>query len=469
MHVWKLNSNNNDFISIPTNFSETELQILVDSQGDISVVKESAIEHNKALDVTDIIYIKGITDQIVPSLGTIHMEMKLGNEWIVHKVHVVPDNFEIPVHGLLGKDFLKIFQCNLDYATMILTVNTPRGSTTLPIFSEDSLIIPPRCEVIRHFKIVGKNSIEDQVIHPTEVAPGVIIARSIFNPNNPYLRVINTTNEPAMIKKTIPKSENLSNYYVFAIDEISQTEERKKAILDLVGKEVLQYAKKGLLELCGQYSDVFALNTDKMTINNFYSQKLRIKDNAPVYVKNYRLPQSHREEINKQVKKLIDDELIEPSFSEFNSPLILVPKPTLNGEKRWRMCVDYRLVNKKLVADKFPLPRVDEILDSLGRARYFSVLDLYAGFWQIPLEEESRDITSFSTPEGTFRWKVLPFGLNVSPNSFSRMMQLAFSGANQIQYFLYMDDIIVIGNSVKHHLDNLRGIFEICRKRNLTL
>lgn len=221
VHVWKLNSNNNDFISIPTNFSETELQILVDSQGDISVVKESAIEHNKALDVTDIIYIKGITDQIVPSLGTIHMEMKLGNEWIVHKVHVVPDNFEIPVHGLLGKDFLKIFQCNLDYATMILTVNTPRGSTTLPIFSEDSLIIPPRCEVIRHFKIVGKNSIEDQVIHPTEVAPGVIIARSIFNPNNPYLRVINTTNEPAMIKKTIPKSENLSNYYVFAIDEIS--------------------------------------------------------------------------------------------------------------------------------------------------------------------------------------------------------------------------------------------------------
>lgn len=97
------------------------------------------------------------------------------------------------------------------------------------------------------------------------------------------------------------------------------------------------------------------------------------------------------------------------------------------------------------------------------------MIDLYAGFWQIPLEEKYRDITSLSSSEGSFRWKVLPFGLNVSPNSFSRMMQLAFSGANQIQYLLYMDDIIVVGSSVKHHLDNLQGIFEICRKRNLKL
>lgn len=133
------------------------------------------------------------------------------------------------------------------------------------------------------------------------------------------------------------------------------------------------------------------------------------------------------------------------------------------------MCLDYRLVNKKLIADKYPLPRIDEILDGLGRAIYFSILDLFNEFYQIPLEEESRDITSFSTPAGSFRWKVLPFGLNVSPNSFSRMMSLAFAGANQIQYFLYMDDVIVIRNSVKHHLKNLQGIFDICRKRNLKL
>src|ERR1700743_2100697 len=103
------------------------------------------------------------------------------------------------------------------------------------------------------------------------------------------------------------------------------------------------------------------------------------------------------------------------------------------------MCIDYRLVNKKIIADKFPLPRIDQILDGLGRARYFSILDLFQGFHQIPLDEESRDLTSFSTDTGSFRWKVLPFGLNIAPNSFSRMMSIAFSGLTSMQCFLYMD------------------------------
>lgn len=232
-------------------------------------------------------------------------------------------------------------------------------------------------------------------------------------------------------------------------------------------KNVPKYVRDDLVNLCKKYADVFALEKDKMTVNNFYSQKLRITDNTPAFSKNYRLPQSHKAEINRQVQKLLDSDLIEPSCSNYNSPLILAPNPVLNGEKRWRMCVD--LVNKKLIADKYPLPRIDEILDGLGRAKYFSVVDLFQGFHQVPLDEESLDVTSFSTADGSFRWKVLPFGLNVSPNSFSRMMNLAFAGASQIQFFLYLDDVIVIGNSVTHHLKNLEEVFQICRKRNLKL
>lgn len=143
-----------------------------------------------------------------------------------------------------------------------------------------------------------------------------------------------------------------------------------------------------------------------MTINNFYEQKLRVTDTNPVYIKNYRLPRTQRPEIEFQVSKLLKNDLIEPSQSNYNSPLILVPKKSTDDEKKWRMCVDYRMVNKKLVADKYPLPRIDDILDSLGCARYFSVLDLYSGFHQIGIDENSRDITSFSTDRGSFRWKV---------------------------------------------------------------
>ena len=181
-------------------------------------------------------------------------------------------------------------------------------------------------------------------------------------------------------------------------------------------------------------------------------------DDKPVYVKNYRTPIAQRNEIERQVKEMLDKEIIEPSMSEYNSPVLLVPKKSTDGQKAFRLVVDFRLLNKKLVQDKFPLPRIDDILDQLGRAKWFSVLDLMSGFHQIPLSEESRDITSFSVNSGSFKFTRLPFGLSVSPNSFQRMMSLAFAGITPERAFLYMDDLIVVGCSDQHHLNNLRNV-----------
>jgi len=229
--------------------------------------------------------------------------------------------------------------------------------------------------------------------------------------------------------------------------------------------------KSQLSSLCTKYSDIFGLETEPITTNNFYKQKLRLKDDEPVYVKNYRSPHSQVNEIQKQVGKLITDGIVEPSVSEYNSPLLLVPKkssPT-SDSKKWRLVIDYRQINKKLLSDKFPLPRIDDILDQLGRAKYFSCLDLMSGFHQIELEKSSRDITSFSTSNGSYRFKRLPFGLKIAPNSFQRMMTIAFSGLEPSQAFLYMDDLIVIGCSEKHMLKNLTDVFDKCREYNLKL
>lgn len=133
------------------------------------------------------------------------------------------------------------------------------------------------------------------------------------------------------------------------------------------------------------------------------------------------------------------------------------------------MCVDFKMLNRKLIPDKFPLARIDEIHDSLGRARYFSVMDLYSGYNQIPLNEESRPYTGSSTENGFYQWKVLPFGLNIAPSSFTRMMTLAFSGLIPERVLIYMDDLIVIGFTEQHHLENLELVFESCRKFNLKL
>lgn len=143
---------------------------------------------------------------------------------------------------------------------------------------------------------------------------------------------------------------------------------------------------------------------------------------------------------------MLSNGTIEPSRSEYNSPILLAPKKSLpnNPERRWRFCVDYRSINKKLLSDTFPLPRVDDILDQLGRARLFSCIDFLNGFHQVPLEEDSKDITSFSTDKGSFRFNSIPFGLKIGPSSFQRMMTLAFTGLPPDQGFIYMDDLIIV-------------------------
>lgn len=156
------------------------------------------------------------------------------------------------------------------------------------------------------------------------------------------------------------------------------------------------------------YQEIFALEEDKMTVNNFYTQNIRLKDDEPVYIKNYRIPHTQKTEIDRQVDIFMKNRLIEHSTSNYNCQVLIVPK---KEKGKFRMCIDYRMVNKKIIADKFPLPRIDSILDGLGRASYFSKLDLFQGFHQIPLSENSRDLTSFSTDKGSFRWKVFPFAL----------------------------------------------------------
>lgn len=269
------------------------MQLLIDSQADVSIIKVNDINANINLNNYEQIYLKGITDQVITSLGTTNMKIKFNDRWVSHKVHVVPETFEIPVGGILGKDFLKTFNCNIDYSTMTLTINTTEISIVLNIFEgpgKETTIIPARCEVIRHFKVCDKvNLTEDQVLNPTEIAPGIILARTIFNPNAPFVRIINTTSEPKTIKRTLPKSENLSNFDIYSINEIdTMLTDRKAKIKELITEGVPKYLQEDLTELAMKYSDVFALKSDKMTVNNFYSQKLRINDHEPVYVKNYR-------------------------------------------------------------------------------------------------------------------------------------------------------------------------------------
>lgn len=451
----------------------SENTYILDTGADISVFKRTNINPKQLITTSNAIKIKGATDGVITSLGTTETEIFVEDCTLQHTFHIVDSNFPIPADAILGRDFIAKYNCILDYSNWTMSMQFGYKRITIPIFTNPGsnvLFIPPRCEVIREMETLKLT--QDALVLNKEIHPGVFISRTIVSKNCPLVKIINTTSENVIVKDVKLETIPLDQFHICNVRPESNSENNTR-YLDLLKElstdNIPTFAKNKVLELCNRFSDIFALKSDKLTVNNFYKQELKLRDNVPVYIKNYRTPKAQKAEINRQVAKMLDDRIIEPSISEYNSPILLVPKKSASAQNNVRLVVDFRGINKKLISDKFPLSRIDDILDQLGRARWFSVIDLASGFHQIPLEENSRNITSFSTDFGTYRFTRLPFGLSTSPNSFSRMMSLAFAGVTPEKAFLYMDDLIVIGCSENHHLQNLEKVFEACRKYNLKL
>jgi hypothetical protein len=153
------------------------------------------------------------------------------------------------------------------------------------------------------------------------------------------------------------------------------------------------------------------------------------------------------------------------SDSQWVSPLVVVPKK--NG--KWRICVDYRELNKAMLRDHFPLPFIDQVLDSLAGKKYFSFLDGFSGYNQINIALEDQDKTTFTCPWGMYAYKVLPFGLCNSPTTFQRAVLAIFVDLVHECVEVYMDDFSVHGDSFEKSLKNLEKVLIRCIETNLSL
>lgn len=223
-----------------------------------------------------------------------------------------------------------------------------------------------------------------------------------------------------------------------------------------------------LNKLVQKYPHLFAQPNSKLTYTTNVKAEIRTSSDTPVYSKFYQYPMSLKDEVQRQIKELLNDGIIRPSRSPYNSPVWIVPKKLdASGEKKYRMVIDYRKLNKVTIADKYPIPEINEVLAQLGDNKVFSVLDLKSGFHQIPLKNSDIEKTAFSVNNGKYEFTRLPFGLKNAPSIFQRALDDILREHIGKICFIYIDDIIIFSKDNETHAKNLDIIFKTLQEANI--
>ena len=187
------------------------------------------------------------------------------------------------------------------------------------------------------------------------------------------------------------------------------------------------------------------------------------EDSKPVKKGLYRMSPTELEETKKQVAKLLEQEFVRPSTSPWAAPVLFASKK----DGGLRFCVDYRALNKMTIKNSYPLPRVDGILDEIGQAQFFSVIDLRSGYHQMRIAEEDIPKTAFNTRYGHYEYTVVPFGLCNAPAAFMTIMNDVFRDYTGKFVSCYLDDILVYSDSWDEHLHQIELVLQRLRKNHL--
>lgn len=223
--------------------------------------------------------------------------------------------------------------------------------------------------------------------------------------------------------------------------------------------------KDEVYRLIEKYRDCFAQNLSEIGCTDISELEIKLTDETPVTYRPYRLSIAEKEIVRDIVNELRENDIIEESDSAYASPVLLVSKKT-GG---YRLCVDYRALNRKTVKDLYPLPRIDDQLDLLSGNNFFVSLDMSSGYYQIPIKDSCKHLTAFITPDGLYQFKRAPFGLANCPAVFQRTVNKMLGKAQKKCAIAYMDDLLISGITFNECINKLEQTFILLREAGLTL
>lgn len=432
---------------------------------------------------------------MLPIYGKLQVSCKVRDVSVDHEFFVA----RLRDDAILGLSFLERFSCSMQFGRPILQIGSRELICTdrwgKQMASKVQLVRPTVVPPISETMLICK--LNTDLPYTTGLVEsccnkyeGLILAATLCCPDNKrqvLVRCMNVSEEPVMVQA----GTVLGVYQAVDDDSVVTTEpqvtvatiqsgidngtatsgtevpDHVKALYDdavSLGLTTDQQTRLGKL-LCG-YADVFSSGETDVGLTTLVKHSIPVHPGTtPVRQPPRRLGPEKDSEVERQVTQLQQQGLIEPSDGAWSSPVVLVRKK----DGKWRLCVDYRRLNAVTCRDAYPLPRIDDSLDSLAGSCYFSTLDLLSGYWQVPLDDDAQEKSAFVTRGGLWRWKVLPFGLTSAPASFERLMERVLGGLQWKTLLLYLDDVIVFSRDFDSHLDRLELVLQRFRSANLKL
>ena len=489
---------------VPLEIHSVQTQFLVDTGAVVTVLSSRIYQampeagRPPLRQPTEPLKLEVANDELLEIDGVMDAKFDIDGQNFEHKIYVAP----IAEEGLLGMDFLcandyelgaryglklngqQIYTEARDLAIHVARVTLPED-TIIPATTQ--VILPARVE-LRGQQFGSKYGLTESL--PGRSIEGLLIGRALVDPTDHIVpvRVLNANNENVELNRgtVVALIHEVDDFVVTGEDEslpirqlgviqdppsgsddvdMSAWPDTLRELLARATNKLSADESSQLARLLSKHVGLFAKSPTDLGRTSIVQHVIDTGDAKPIKQAPRRPPRAFAGEEEKILQQQLDAGVIRESTSPWSSPLVYVRK----RDGSTRPCVDYRKLNEVTRKDAYPLPRIDECLDSLANSRLFSTLDLQSGYWQVELKEEDRCKTSFVSRHGQYEYVVLPMGLCNAPATFERCMDLVLKGLRYSTLLVYLDDIIVMGSSFQEHLERLDEVFSRLGKTGLKL
>ncbi|KAL4088927.1 hypothetical protein QTP88_024005 [Uroleucon formosanum] len=374
--------------------------LLLDTGAYLNLIKLDTLSDNVKVNTDQTYSLQGIHKTPVNTTGSVLLDIHVGNSTQPTEFQVIPMGFPIPQDGIMGRPLLEQLKVVIDCNQGTLTWDIPTNEITVPPRSQ---VVIPVCTT----NVVGDN--QDILIHSQQLAEDLFCGNVLNTVQNGQVLVCIANSREEPIQMEPPHLDELSHQLLDeaqakTIFNIRKADNRLNRIdllqrtlrLDHTNKE----ERKSVENICNEYANIFHLEGDIISCTDAVQHEIKIPQSAlPIHQRPFRLPYSQqvfylvfketlvventfeKDTYTTQVNELLQDGVITTSDSPWNAPLLIVPKKVNTlGEQKYRVVVDYRKLNSITIGDAFPMPNINEILDQLGRAKYFICLDMASDY-----------------------------------------------------------------------------------------